>query len=96
MGFILTGESEREVERRMRECAASLGELAGACKDIQYFGGIGSCVNRLAICRPPICRQGGRAARFSRNEPGHKLQPDGRNGHGSGETMRYHSVTRPR
>ena len=31
--FVLTGESEQEVERRMSECAASLGKMAGACKE---------------------------------------------------------------
>lgn len=45
--FILTGESEAEVERRMQDCASSLGELVRTYKDIQYFGSIGGCVNRL-------------------------------------------------
>lgn len=45
--FILTGESRQETERGMMDCAAGLSELADTYKDIQYFGGIGSCVNRL-------------------------------------------------
>lgn len=45
--FILTGESEQEVERRTRDCATSLGELVRTFQDIQYFGSIGGCVNRL-------------------------------------------------
>ena len=45
--FILTGESEQEVERRMKECAVHLGELVHTYRDIQYFGSIGCCVNRL-------------------------------------------------
>lgn len=45
--FIFTGESRLDVECRTRECAAGLGELAGAYKELRYFGGIGSCVNRL-------------------------------------------------
>lgn len=49
----------------MSECAASLGKMAGACKDIQYFGGIGSCVNRLGDLQTSYL-QAGRAfaARF--------------------------------
>lgn len=43
--FILTGESEQEVGRRMKECAVRLGELVHTYRDIQYFGSIGSCVN---------------------------------------------------
>lgn len=45
--FILTGESEQEVERRTRDCAAGLGDLVRTYKDIQFFGSIGGCVNRL-------------------------------------------------
>ena len=45
--FILTGESERDVERRTKACAHRLKELVGPYKDIQYFGSIGGCVNRL-------------------------------------------------
>lgn len=45
--FILTVESEQEVERRTRDCAAGLGDLVRTYKDIQFFGSIGGCVNRL-------------------------------------------------
>ena len=78
----------------MRECAASLGELAGACKDIQYFGGIGSCVNRLGDLQTSYL-QAGRAfaARFftEMNRVISYSQMDGMV-HGSGETIDIHSV----
>ena len=59
--FILTGESEQEVERRTRDCAAGLGDLVRTYKDIQFFGG-GPC-----LCQPL----------FFGNEPGGELQRDG-------------------
>lgn len=58
--FILTGESEQEVERRTQNCAASLGEIVRTYKDIQYFGSIGGCVNRLGDL-PQSYGQAGRA-----------------------------------
>ena len=80
--FVLTGESEQEVERRMSECAASLGKMAGACKDIQYFGGIGSCVNRLGDLADLLSAGGEGVCRqiLHGDEPDYKLQPDGRHG----------------
>ncbi len=45
--FIFTGESRSEVERRTKECASGLGELVSTYRELQYFGGVGSCVNRL-------------------------------------------------
>ena len=45
--FVMTGESEQDVERRTKECAVRLGELVRTYRDIQYFGSIGGCVNRL-------------------------------------------------
>ena len=92
--FVLTGESEQEVERRMSECAASLGKMAGACKDIQYFGGIGSCVNRLGDLQTSYL-QAGRAfaARFftEMNRIISYSQMDGMV-HGTGETIDINSV----
>ena len=66
----------------MSECAASLGKMAGAYKDISSISaGIGSCVNCLGFGRPPICRRGGRLPPdFHGDEPDYKLQPDGRHG----------------
>ena len=92
--FVLTGESEQEVERRMSECAASLGKMAGAYKDIQYFGGIGSCVNRLGDLQTSYL-QAGRAfaARFftEMNRIISYSQMDGMV-HGTGETIDINSV----
>ena len=66
----------------MSECAASLGKMAGACKDIQYFGGIGSCVNRLGDLQTSLSAGGEGVCRqiLYGDEPDYKLQPDGRHG----------------
>lgn len=49
--FVMTGESETEVESRTVECARRLGEAASGFKEIRYFGGIGQVVNRLGDLR---------------------------------------------
>lgn len=92
--FILTGESQQEVERRMKDCACGLGELADSYQDIQYFGGIGSCVNRLGDLQLSY-GQAGRAfaARFftEMNRVVSCSQMDGMLS-ASGESVDIHSV----
>lgn len=49
--FVMTGESETEVESWTVECTRRLRETVSGFKELRYFGGIGQAVNRLGDLR---------------------------------------------
>ncbi len=49
--FLITGESEEEIKRTIKDFIVQLKQLMSKWKDIEYFGGTGSVVTRLSEMR---------------------------------------------